>query len=241
MCILLHGERNGILLPVYRLYPVCKWYECSGLVFWSLVLLMMVFNNIKICRIINTVSVVNWDCNYMARNCMLVKYMGDINEFKIFLFLKIHVLHHLTTIFPGKNTPNLWWESCLTTTKKCHQTNYKIVILFICRKSGNLFQRWGWIFAFCKMLEIFLLAEESQEGFCCVLWVSEFFVSDSTEIPVKACNCLWQSVHFKTYKFLNWFWWNFLFALLNCFYLWGTVLCDLRLLLRSSWELCFHA
>jgi len=37
--------------------------------------------------------------------------MGDINQFKIFVFLKIHVLHHLMSIFPGKKTLNLWWET----------------------------------------------------------------------------------------------------------------------------------
>jgi len=41
-------------------YPVCKWYKCSGLVFWSLIPLMMICNNTKICRIIKTVTVVDW-------------------------------------------------------------------------------------------------------------------------------------------------------------------------------------
>ena len=109
-CILVHGSRNGILLPVCVLYPVCQWYECSGLVFWSLVPLMMVCNNIKICRIINTVTIVNWECNYMACNWMLVvKYMGDINQFKTFLCLQIHVLYHPMSKFAGKKTLNLWW------------------------------------------------------------------------------------------------------------------------------------
>jgi len=152
---------------------VCQWFECSGLVFWSLVPPMMVCNDIKICRIIKTVTFVSWECNYMSRNWMLVvNYMGDINQFKIFLFLKIHVLYHLMSIFPGKKMLNLWWESCLFTTKKCHQINYKILILFVYGKSSKLFQRWEWIFGFHKMQEIFWLAEEPQEGLCCMLWMS---------------------------------------------------------------------
>ena len=172
-CILVHGSRNGILLPVCLLYPVCQWYECSGFVFWSLVPLMMVRNNIKICRIINTVTIVNWECNYMACNWMLVvKYMGDINQFKIFFCLQIHVLYHPMSIFLGKKMVNLWWESCLCTTNKCHQINYKLLILFLYGKSSKLFQRWEWIFGFCKMQEILWLTEEPQERFCCELWVN---------------------------------------------------------------------
>ena len=115
---------------------------------------------------------------------VLVKYMGDIKMFKIFLILKIHVLYHLMTIFPGKKMLNLCWESCLNTTKKYNQINYKIVILFICGKSSKLFQRWEWIFGFHKMQEIFWLAKEPQEGFCCVLWEWGFwfrFNWDSSE------------------------------------------------------------
>jgi hypothetical protein len=79
----------------------------------------------------------------MVIDWIMYEYIAYVNQFKIFLFLQIHILNHLITIFSEQKTLNMIQKSSPTTIKKCLQINYKIVSLFICRNSKFLIQFQG--------------------------------------------------------------------------------------------------